>query len=51
MITKNDVSRYKYNAVVTLIKYINRVFEQQLFEELGDGMVGLGSKTPNTLTN
>ena len=50
-ITKNNVSVYKYNAAVTLFKQINRVLEQQLFEESADGMVGLGSNTPNTLTN
>ena len=50
-ITKNDVGGYEYNAAVTLIKQINRVLDQQLFEESADGIVGLGSKTPNTLTN
>ena len=50
-INKNDVSGYEYNAVVTLIKHINRVLKQQLFEELADEMVSLGSKTPNTLTS
>ena len=50
-ITKNDVVSYKYNAAVTLIKQINRVLEQQLFEESANSMVGLVSKTPNTLTN
>ena len=50
-ITKNNVSGYKYNDVVTLIKYINRILGQQLFEESADGMVGLGSETPNMLTN
>ena len=51
LITKNNVGGYEYNFAVTLIKQINRVLEQQLFEESADGMVGLGSKTPNTLTN
>ena len=51
LITNNDVGGYKYNAAVTFIKQINRVLEQQLFEELADGMVGLGSKTPNMLIN
>ena len=51
LITKNNVGGYKYNAAVTLIKHINRVLKQQLSEESADGMVGLGSKTPNTLTN
>ena len=50
LITKNDVGVYEYNSVVTLIKQINRVLEQQLFKESADGMVGLGSKNPNTLT-
>ena len=50
-INKNDVGGYEYNAAVTLIKQINHVLEQQLLEESDDGMVGLGSKTPNTLTN
>ena len=50
-INYNDVGGYKYNATVTLIKQINRVLEQQLFKESDDGMVGLGRKTPNTLTN
>ena len=50
-ITKKNVSVYKYNAAATLFKHINRVLEQQLFEESADGMVGLGSNTPNTLTN
>ena len=50
-ITKNDVGGYEYHYAVTLIKQINRVLEQQLFEELADGMVGLVSKTLNTLTN
>ena len=50
LINKNDVGGYEYNAVVTLIKQINRVLEQQLFKESADGMVGLGSKNPNTLT-
>ena len=47
---KNDVSGYEYNAAVTLLKQINRVLEQQLFEELVDGMIGLSSESPNTLT-
>ena len=51
LITKNDVGGYKYNAAVALIKHINRVLKQKLSEESADGMVGLGSKTPNTLTN
>ena len=34
-----------------MIKPVNRVLEQQLFEESADGMVVLGSKIPNTLTN
>ena len=46
---KNDVGSYKYNAAVTLIKYINGVLEHQLLEESADGMVRLGSATPNTL--
>ena len=50
-VTKNDVGGYKYNTAVTLIKQTNRVLGQQLFEESADGMVGLGSDTPNTLTN
>ena len=50
-ITKNDVGGYKYNAAVTLIKKINRVLEQQIIKESVYGMVVLGSKTPNTLTN
>ena len=50
LIHKNDVGGYTYNAAVTLIKQINRVLEQQLFEESVDGMVGLGSTKPNTLT-
>ena len=36
---------------MTLLKHINRVLKQQMFEESADGMVGLGSKSPNTLTN
>ena len=51
LINKNDVGGYEYNAVVTLIKQINRFLEQQLFEESADGMVGLGRKMPNTLTS
>ena len=51
LITKNDVGGYEYNAAVILIKQINRVLEHQLFEELDNGMVSIGSKTPNTLTN
>ena len=51
LIIKNNVRGYKYNTTVTMIKNINRVLEQQLFEEPTDGMVGLGSKIPNTLTN
>ena len=50
-ITDNDVGGYEYNSAVKLIKHINRVLKQQLFEESADGMVGLGSETPNTLTN
>ena len=50
-INKNDVGSYEYNTVVTLIKQINRVLEQQLFEESANGMVRLGSETPNTLTS
>lgn len=49
-LTKNDVGGYEYNAAITLIKQINRVLEQQLFEETADGMVGLGSEHANTLT-
>ena len=48
---KNDVGRYDYNAAVTFINQINCDLEQQLFEESADGMVGLVSETPNTLTN
>ena len=50
LIHKNDVGGYKYNSAVTLTKQINRVIEKQLFEELANGMVGLCSATPNTLT-
>ena len=50
-ITKNDVGGYEYNAAVTLIKQINRVLKQQLFEESANCMVVLGSETPNMLTN
>ena len=50
-INKNDVGGYKYIDAVTLIKQINRVLEQQLFKELANGMIGLGSETPNTLTS
>ena len=38
-IVKNNVGGYEYNTVITLIKQINRVLEQQLFEESADGMV------------
>ena len=51
LINKNNVGGYNYNATVKLIEQINRVLEQQLFEESADGMVDLGSETPNTLTN
>ena len=50
-INNNDVGGYEYNAVVTLVKQINCVLEQQLFEESDNGMVSLGSKTSNPLTN
>ena len=50
-INKNSVGGYEYNAAVTLIKQVSRVLEQQLFEDSYDGMVGLGNKTPNTLTS
>ena len=50
LIHKNNFGGYKYNAAVALIKQINRVLKQQLFEESADGMVGLDSATPNTLT-
>ena len=49
-IINNDVSGYEYNNAVTLLKHINRVLEQQLFEESAYVMVGLVSKCPNTLT-
>ena len=49
-IQKNNVGGYEYNAAVTLIKQINRVLEQQLFDDLTDGMVRIGSAKPNTLT-
>ena len=50
LIHKNDVDGYEYNAAVTLIKQINRVLEQQLFDGSDDGIVGLSRATPNTLT-
>ena len=37
--------------MVTLIKQINRVLEQQLFKESADVMVGLSIATPNTQTS
>ena len=49
-IVKNDFGGYEYNAAVTLLTQINRVLKQQLFEESVDVMVGLGSESPNTLT-
>ena len=49
LINKNNVDSYEYNAAVTLIKQINRV--HKLFQESADGMVGLLSVTPNTLTS
>ena len=49
-IMNNDVDGYECNAAVILLKQINRVLDQQLFEESADGMVRLGSKSPNTLT-
>ena len=50
-ITKSNVGGYEYNAAVPLIKQINRVLEQKLFEESADGMIIPGSETPNMLTN
>ena len=49
-IHRNYVGGYEYNIVVKLIKQINHVLKQQLFEESADGMVSLGSAMPNTLT-
>ena len=49
-IMNNDVDGYECNAAVILLKQINRVLEQQLFKESADGMVRIGSKSPNTLT-
>ena len=46
---KDDVGGYEYNTAVTLIKQIDRILKQQLFEDFTDGMVGLGSKNINTL--
>ena len=51
LIHKNIVGGYEYKATVTLIKKINRVLEQQLFEESADVMVGLSIATPNTQTS
>ena len=48
-IKKNDVGGYEYNAATTLLTHINHVLEHQLFEESADGMVGIGSESPNTL--
>ena len=48
-IVKNGVGGYEYNTAVTLLKQINRVLKQQILEESADGMVGIGSKSPNTL--
>ena len=47
---KDDVGSLEYNAAVMLIKQINRIPEQQLFENSTDGMVGLGSEHTNMLT-
>ena len=49
-IHKNDVGGYEYNAAVTLVKQINLVLGQHLFEESYNGMVDLGSATTNTRT-
>ena len=48
-IVKNDASGYEYKAVMTLLKQINRVLEQQLFEDSVDGIVEIGSESPKTL--
>ena len=45
----NNAGGYEYNAAVTLLKQINHVLKQQILEESADGMVGIGSKSPNTL--
>ena len=50
-INKKNVGGYEYNTAIKLIKHINRVLKQQLFEESANGMVVLDSKTPNTLTS
>jgi ElaB/YqjD/DUF883 family membrane-anchored ribosome-binding protein len=47
---KNEVGGYAYNDAQTLILQINRVLEQQLYEDSTDGMKGLTSKIPNALT-
>ena len=38
------------NSAVTLLNQSNPLIEQQLFKKSADGMVGLGSKSLNTLT-
>ena len=47
---KNDVGGYEYNAAVTLLKQIKCVLEYKMLEESADGMVGIVSKSLNTLT-
>ena len=46
---KDDVSGYEYNTAVTLIKKIDRILKQKLFEYSTDGMVGLDNKNINTI--
>ena len=46
---KNEVGGYAYNIANTLITKIERVIEQQLFEDFADGMKGLLSAIVNAL--
>ena len=50
LLHKNEVGGYAYNDAKTLAIQIERVLERQLFEDSSDGMKGLASSTPNTLT-
>ena len=47
---KNEVGGYAYNDAQTCVTHIERVLEQQMFEDSMDEMKGMASTTSNTLT-
>ena len=50
MLHNNELGGYAYNDAQICVTQIERVLERHMFEDSVDGMKGLASKPPNSLS-